>query len=109
MIILFFFRIGADRKALAGLSGVIVAAGEVAGGLLFGFFGHLTVKRGRHPIIFLGFVMTMIAYSLMLINFPMDASAGETSDTGFINPSRGLALGTAFILGFGDACFMTQV
>jgi len=101
--------IGADRKALAGLSGVIVAAGEVAGGLLFGFFGHLTVKRGRHPIIFLGFVMTMIAYSLMLINFPMDASAGETSDTGFINPSRGLALGTAFILGFGDACFMTQV
>ena len=30
---------------------------KVIGGILFGFMGHLTVKRGRHPIIILGFVL----------------------------------------------------
>jgi len=100
---------GQDRKALAGLTGVIVAGGEVTGGILFGFLSKFTVKRGRDPIILLGFLLSMTAYFLMFLNLPMDASVGETSAIGYISPSRALALGTGFILGFADACLMTQV
>jgi len=100
---------GEDRKAMATLSGIIVASGEVIGGILFGFLGHLTVKRGRDPIIILGFILSMVAYFLMFINFPPDATMGETNAIGYISPNKGLALFTSFILGFSDACFMTQV
>jgi len=100
---------GVDRKALGNVSGIIVAAGEVLGGILFGFLGHLTVKRGRHPIIILGFVLSMVAYILMFINIPNEAPIDETTKVGFIEPSKGLALATSFILGFSDSCFMTQV
>ena len=41
------FRFGPDRKALASLSAILVATGEVVGGILFGFLGHLTIKWGR--------------------------------------------------------------
>ena len=94
---------------MATLSGIIVASGEVVGGILFGFLGHLTVKRGRDPIIILGFVLSMVAYFLMFINFPIDAPLGETDNIGYISPSKELAFFTSFILGFADACFMTQV
>merc|ERR1711994_633872 len=30
----------------------------------FGFFGHLTAKRGRDPIVVLGFILSMLAYFL---------------------------------------------
>jgi len=100
---------GESRKALATLNGVIIASGEVIGGVLFGFLGHLTVKRGRHPIIILGFVISIAAYVLMFINFPQDATLGETEKEGLISPNTGLALFTSFLLGFSDACFNTQV
>ena len=102
-------RFGEDRKAYAAISGIIVAGGEVIGGILFGFLGFLTVKRGRDPIIILGFVLSMVAYFLMFLNFPMNATLGETSSIGYIEPNLGLAFFTSFILGFSDACFMTQV
>jgi len=100
---------GEDRKAMATLSGIIVASGEVIGGILFGFLGHLTVKRGRDPIIIMGFVLSMVAYFLMFINFPANATLGETLEIGYISPNKALALCTSFILGFSDACFNTQV
>ena len=105
----FYLRFGVDRKAMATLSGIIVASGEVVGGILFMFLGHLTVKHGRDPIIILGFFLSMVAYFLMFINFPIDAPLGETDNIGYISPSKELALFTSFILGFSDACFMTQV
>ena len=43
----FTHAFGEDRKALATLSGISVAVGEVVGGVLFGIFGKLTVKHGR--------------------------------------------------------------
>ena len=103
------FRFGEDRKSLASLSAIIVATGEVAGGLIFGFLAHLTIKWGRHPVVILGFILSLITYALMFINFPMNATLGETSDIGYIEPSKEIALTTSFILGFSDACFNTQV
>jgi len=100
---------GESRKAMATLSGIIVASGEVIGGLLFGFLGFLTVKRGRDPIVMLGFVLSMLTYFLMFINFPPEAPLGETDNIGYISPNKAMALCTSFILGFSDACFNTQV
>jgi len=99
-----------STQSLAAISGIIVAAAEVIGGILFGFMGHLTVKRGRHPIIILGFVLSMVSYALMLINFPSDATIDETTKDAIIGvPNLGLAYTTSFLVGFSDACFNTQV
>ena len=102
-------RFGEDRNSLATLSGVLVVMGEVLGGILFGFMGQMTIKRGRDPIIMLGFVVSMIAYFLMFINISPHAPMVETDDIGFISPNEILAIFTSFLLGFSDACFMTQV
>ena len=104
-------RFGSNRKSLASLSAIIVASGEVVGGILFGFLGHLTIKWGRHPVVILGSVLSLLTYILMFVNFPMDANNdAETDDTGFIDPpNKELALFTSFILGFSDSCFATQV
>ena len=85
--------------------------GEVLGGILFGFMGHWTVKRGRDPIVMLGFVLSMIAYFFMFLNIPANAPLGEADpwEYGYIRPNKHLALFTSFLLGFSDACFMTQV
>jgi len=99
-----------STQSLAAISGIIVAAAEVIGGILFGFMGHLTVKRGRHPIIILGFVLSMVSYALMLINFPSDATIDETTKDAIIGvPNLGIAYTTSFLVGFSDACFNTQV
>lgn len=45
----------------------------------------------------------------MLANIPQNAPFGETTDTGFIEPNKALALTTSFLLGLGDSCFNTQV
>jgi len=104
---------GPDRKSLATISGIIVAAGEVTGGILFGFLAPLTIKRGRYPIVILGFILSMTAYSLIFINIPASATMDEVADNltsiSGISPNRHIALSTSFMLGFSDACFITQV
>ena len=49
-------------------SGIIFGTGEVLGGILFAFMGHLTIKYGRDPIVVLGFVVSLVAYFLIFIN-----------------------------------------
>jgi len=100
---------GDNRTALASISAIIVAAGEVVGGLVFGFFGFLTIKWGRHPILLLGCLLTLVSYVLMFINLPADAPDDNTAESGFIQANTPMALITSFLLGLGDACFNTQV
>ena len=102
---------GPNRKALATLCSIFIAVGEVSGGALFGFLGHFTAKKGRDPIIILGFIISMISYFLMFLNLPFEAPLGETteSDTAYITSNQYLAVFTGFLLGFSDACFNTQV
>merc|ERR1719411_1436437 len=84
----FFGGLGTERKALATIALISIAAGEGIGGATFGFFGHLTAKRGRDPIVVLGFILSMLAY---------------------FDPNRYLIIFIAFLLGFSDACFNTQI
>ena len=57
------------------------------GGILFGFLGSLTVRRGRDPIILLGFVVSIVSYFLIFINLPFSAPLRPTPDLGRLPPS----------------------
>ena len=96
---------------MATLCSIFVAVGEVSGGAIFGFLGHLTARKGRDPIVIAGFIISMLSYFLMFINLPFNSNIGETdpSDTAYITSNQYLAVFTAFVLGFSDACFNTQV
>jgi len=102
---------GDNRKALATLCSIFIAVGEVSGGAIFGFLGHLTAKRGRDPIVITGFIISMISYFLMFLNLPFNSPLDETKETdhAFITSNQYLAVLTAFLLGFSDACFNTQI
>ena len=102
--------VGPNRKALASLSGILVALGEVVGGLMFGSLAFLFSRRGRSPVIVAGCVLSLLCYGSMFLNFPMDANDhNETDAIGIIKPNKALALTTSFTLGFSDACYNTQV
>merc|ERR1719348_322446 len=90
---------------------IFIAAGEGLGGAVFGFFGHLTARKGRDPIVILGFITSMISYFLIFLNIPFEAPLGETKETdvAYITSNQYLAVFTAFILGFSDSCFNTQI
>ena len=76
---------GSDAKSLVGFHGIVVGVGEIAGGLLFGIFGHyLTRQRGRDPVVVLGFVLHMIAFFLVFVNLPEDAPFGDTDGHAYI-------------------------
>ena len=74
--------LGEDRKKIAALCGIIFGAGEVLGGILFGFLGNVTVKRGRDPVILVGFVVSVLSYFLIFINLPSSAPLHPTDDLG---------------------------
>ena len=98
------------RKALATICSIFIAVGEVSGGALFGFV-PATARKGRDPIIIAGFIISMLSYFLMFLNLPFNSNLGETapSDTAYIASNQYLAVFTAFVLGFSDACFNTQI
>jgi len=57
---------GENRKSFATLCCVLISIGEVSGGVLFGLLGHLTVRRGRHPVLLLGATVSITAYRHLL-------------------------------------------
>jgi Ion channel regulatory protein UNC-93. len=101
--------IGKDVKSFVGLSGICIGIGEVIGGTLFGILTSKTTKCGRSPIVLIGFVVHAFAFVSIFINLPNSAPFQDTDDIGFIKPSPILAMAGSFTLGFGDACYNTQV
>ena len=45
-------------------------------------------RRGRDPIVVLGFVLSMLAYFLTFLAIPNTANLNETDDPAFIEPNR---------------------
>jgi MFS family permease len=106
----FTLEIGQDAKRLVGLSGIFIGIGEVLGGVTFGLLGTKTTRFGRDPIFILGFVLHVICFFLIFLNLPNLANFGDTHDVSVFNPPiANVALLCAFLLGFGDACFNTQI
>lgn len=102
--------LGENSKQLVGLSGIFIGIGEVFGGVLFGLMGSKTTKLGRDSIVIAGFVIHLLSFVLIFINLPDDAPFGDTNDIAYLNPPiASVAILCSFLLGFGDACFNTQI
>lgn len=100
---------GAGAKSLLGLCGIFIGVGEILGGALFGIFGRHTIKYGRDPIVMLGMVVHMVCFYLIFLNLQSDSPMKETSLPTYIPSNYYLAIACAFLLGFGDASFNTQI
>eukprot|EP00095_Tigriopus_kingsejongensis_P001318 snap_masked-scaffold249_size238305-processed-gene-0.10 protein:Tk01318 transcript:snap_masked-scaffold249_size238305-processed-gene-0.10-mRNA-1 annotation:"unc93-like protein mfsd11" len=101
---------GLQAKSLVGLHGIFIGVGEISGGLLFGIFGHVVVKRGRDPVIILGFLIHALCFFLIFLNIPNSAPSGNVDGAlAYIVSNPYLALACSLLLGFGDACFNTQI
>lgn len=101
---------GESAKQLVGLSGIFIGVGEVLGGLLFGLMGSKTNKFGRDPIVIMGFIVHIVSFFLIYLNLPNAAPLGDTTDIAYFDPPiPTVALACSFMLGFGDACFNTQI
>ncbi|XP_031634196.1 UNC93-like protein MFSD11 [Contarinia nasturtii] len=106
----FTLKIGESAKQLVGLSGIAIGIGEIFGGILFGLLGSKTVKYGRDPIVIIGFIVHMFSFLLIYLNLPDDAPFKGTQEIGYFNPPIvWVALLCSLLLGFGDACFNTQI
>ncbi|XP_067940067.1 UNC93-like protein MFSD11 isoform X2 [Watersipora subatra] len=100
----------ADAKdSYIGYSGMLIGAGEILGGLLFGILGSTTNKYGRDIIVLLGFLVHMVTFFLIFINLPDESPIKLSSEPTYIVPSPAVALLCSFLLGFGDSCFNTQI
>lgn len=101
---------GDDRKSLVGLSGIFIGLGEVIGGAVFGIFASKIFRnRGGWPVVLTGLFVHLFAFISIFLNLPNDAPFTDTDNVGFITASPILAMAGSLALGFGDACFNTQV
>lgn len=106
----FTLAIGESAKQLVGLSGICIGVGEVFGGILFGLLGSKTVKYGRDPVVIMGLIIHLASFVLIFLNLPDKSPFEDTTDVGFFKPPLAwIALLCSFLLGFGDACFNTQI
>ncbi|XP_078041172.1 UNC93-like protein MFSD11 isoform X2 [Augochlora pura] len=102
--------IGESRKSLVGLSGIFIGIGEVIGGAIFGIFASkLTRNCGGWLVVITGFCVHLFAFITIFLNLPNDSPFMDTDEVGFIKPSPTLAMAGSLALGFGDACFNTQI
>lgn len=105
----FTLAMGDGVKQLVGLSGICIGVGEVSGGVLFGLLGS-SRRFGRDLIVIAGMALHLISFALIFANLPDEAPFGDTTAIAYLNPpSRTLALLCSVLLGFGDACFNTQI
>ncbi|XP_025087138.1 UNC93-like protein MFSD11 isoform X2 [Pomacea canaliculata] len=100
---------GQQRKAYLGISGMLIGAGEIAGGVIFGLIGKKTNAFGRDPLVVIGFLTHMAAFLLAFLNLPMNCPYAESFDSTYITSNLYLTLFGSFLLGFGDSSFNTQL
>ncbi|KZC07230.1 UNC93-like protein MFSD11 [Dufourea novaeangliae] len=102
--------LGEPRKRLVGLSGIFIGIGEVVGGAIFGIFASKVSRVcGTWTVVLTGFCVHLFAFISIFVNLPNDSPFKDTDNVGFISPSQTLAMAGSLALGFGDACFNTQV
>ncbi|XP_064178484.1 UNC93-like protein MFSD11 [Anguilla rostrata] len=102
---------GKKAKSLIGLSGILVGIGEIVGGGLFGLMCKHNHFR-RTSVVILGMVAHFIAFYLIFLSIPNDASVvvkTSTQHEPYLVPSVPIALLCSFLLGLGDSCFNAQL
>ncbi|KAL6262460.1 hypothetical protein P5V15_007545 [Pogonomyrmex californicus] len=99
-----------NPKKLVGLSGIFIGVGEVAGGALFGILASkISGFCSGWPVVITGLIVHLFAFVTIFLNLPDDAPFKDTNNVGFITTSPILAMAGSLALGFGDACYNTQV
>lgn len=99
-----------NQTRAVSLSGMLIGLGETTGALLFGpILGKHIKNRRRYRIVILGFLTHVVTFVTILLNLPSNAPIGPTTDSGFVSTNIVLALLCSFTLGFGDACYITQI
>lgn len=104
-------QFGLAAKGLIGISGIVVGVGEIVGGGLFGLLCKNSRFR-RTSVVFLGMVVHFVAFYLIFLSIPNDASVVFETTTQmipYLTPSVSIALLCSFLLGLGDSCFNTQL
>ncbi|XP_040312451.1 UNC93-like protein MFSD11 isoform X2 [Herpailurus yagouaroundi] len=104
-------KFGTEEKSLIGLSGIFIGIGEILGGSLFGLLSKNN-HFGRNPVVLLGILVHFIAFYLIFLNMPGDASIAPvegTDSTAYVRSSKEVAIFCSFLLGLGDSCFNTQL
>ncbi|GMT32974.1 hypothetical protein PFISCL1PPCAC_24271 [Pristionchus fissidentatus] len=102
-------QLGGNTNSLVALNAILSGLGQCIAGGLFGVLGSKTAKLGRDMIVLMGGIIHLVAFGLVFLNFPFDANLKKTDEIGFIQPNVPIALGIGFLLGFGDACWNTQI
>jgi hypothetical protein len=101
-------KLGATKSLLA-LNAIAQGLGQAASGFLFGILSSKTRRFGRTRIVLLGTVIHLAVFAGAFVNFPKQAPLDKTDAIGIIYPSIAVALLCGFFLGFGDACWNTQI
>ncbi|XP_055329535.1 UNC93-like protein MFSD11 [Paramacrobiotus metropolitanus] len=102
-------RFGLIRESLVGLTGVFIGVGQISGGLLFASVGKILTKHGRDIGVACGFLVHVLAFFLIWLTIPNDASLRITDKKAFFEPNPYIAMICATLLGFGDAAWINQI
>ncbi|KAE9555999.1 hypothetical protein FO519_000855 [Halicephalobus sp. NKZ332] len=103
-------KLAKNTKTVIAFNAIAQGLGQGTVSFAFGIFGDITKKLGRIVIVFLGLIVHLLAFVAIYLNFPSDAPLDNTNDEGIIKPpSVTIAIICAYFLGFGDACWNTQI
>ncbi|KAE9546754.1 hypothetical protein FO519_010034, partial [Halicephalobus sp. NKZ332] len=103
-------KLATNTRTIMAFNAIAQGLGQATAGFLFGILGGITKKLGRSFVVFLGLIVYLIAFVAIYLNFPSNASLGNTDDEGIIKPpSVTIAVICAYLMGFGDACWNTQI
>uniref|UniRef100_A0AC34FC87 UNC93-like protein MFSD11 n=1 Tax=Panagrolaimus sp. ES5 TaxID=591445 RepID=A0AC34FC87_9BILA len=103
--------LGSNTKKFIAYNAIAAGLGSFSAGFLFGFLGDYTKKIGRISIVLLGSSIHLLVFIAVYMNFPKESPLGKTKskDVIFGHPYLSIAIICGFLLGFGDACWNTQI
>jgi len=102
-------KLAENTKTIMAFNAIAQGFGQATAGFLFGILGDKTKKLGRSFIVLIGSVVHLLVFVAVYINFPANAPLDNTYDEGIIKPSPVIAVICGYFLGFGDACWNTQI
>lgn len=102
---------GTQAKQLVGFSGLATGLGQILGGLLFGILGNCAPSKrpDKSLVVFIGFLAHITSFFLIFLTFHPLSPLVEVSGFSYFAPNMYIVLGCAFLLGFGDSAFNTQI
>lgn len=105
-------QFGLSAKKYIGLSGICIGIGEIISGAIFGLLGPSVQSKGlsRDKVFLLGYLVLIVALSLVFVTLPPDAAlVPHSMSESIIAPRIWVLMLSSLLIGFGDACFNTQI